>query len=109
MKFLNKDIEAKNEKLEKLKEKRRKINAIKEQGTKQLSKVKFEPLELEFNLGKEISGNLRGVKPQGNILGDRFNSLQKRNIIEPAIRRKYVSFCFYIYHIFYRYLIAMMA
>ncbi|KAJ9583122.1 hypothetical protein L9F63_022536, partial [Diploptera punctata] len=87
VKIMNKEIEEKKEKLEKIREKRKKMNAIKEQGTRKLSKVKFEPLDLEFNLSKEISGNLRGIKPQGSVLVDRFKSLQKRNVIEPAIRR----------------------
>ena len=71
------------------------MKTIKAKETKQLSKIKFEPLNLEFNLGSEITGNLRGIKPQGSILGDRFNSMQKRNVIEPAMKRRYVSsyFC----------------
>jgi nucleolar protein 53 len=90
LKFLNQEIEARGKKLAKLREKREKVRAIKEKEPKQLSKRKFEPPDLEFNLGKEINGNLRGIKPEGNILEDRYKSFQRRNIIEPTVRQRYV-------------------
>lgn len=37
----------------------------KSKGTKVLGKVKFEEPELEFNMKKEIAGNLRNVKKEG--------------------------------------------
>jgi nucleolar protein 53 len=92
LKFLNQEIEARDKKLAKLREKREKIRAIKVKEPKQLSKRKFEPLDLEFNLGEEINGNLRGIKPEGNILEDRYKSFQRRNIIEPTVRQRYVSY-----------------
>jgi nucleolar protein 53 len=48
----------------------------------QLSGIKFEPQELEIKLSGELTGNLRSLKPEGNVLLDRYKSLQKRNIIE---------------------------
>lgn len=92
LKFLNEEIEAREKKVAKLQEKRDKIRAIKEKEPKQLSKRKFEPQDLEFNLGEELNGNLRGIKPEGNILEDRYKSFQRRNIIEPTVRQRYVSY-----------------
>lgn len=92
LKFLKQELENKNKKLAKLREKREKIKAIKAKEPKQLSKKKFEPLDLEFNLGEDIKGNLRGIKPEGNILEDRYKSLQSRNIIEPTVKQRYISY-----------------
>lgn len=49
---------------------------------KRLGRTKFEEPGLEFNLAKDIAGNLRNVKKEGNLLADRWTSLQKRNLIE---------------------------
>lgn len=92
LKFLKQEIEAREKKLAKLQEKRDKLRAIKEKEPKQLSKRKFEPLDLEFNLGEELNGNLRGIKPEGSILEDRYKSFQRRNIIEPTVRQRYASY-----------------
>lgn len=51
--------------------------------TKKLGKTKFENPDLEVKLTTELVGNLRSVKPEGNLLVDRYRSLQGRNIIEP--------------------------
>lgn len=88
MKLLKHELDAKDEKLAKLREKRKKVKAIKAKEPKQLSKRKFEPLDLEFNLGEDIKGNLRGITPEGNILEDRYKSFQRRNIIEPTVRQR---------------------
>ncbi|KDR17226.1 ribosome biogenesis protein NOP53 [Zootermopsis nevadensis] len=88
LKLLNQELEAKDKKLAKLREKRERVKAIKEKEPKQLSKRKFEPLDLEFNLGEDLKGNLRSVKPEGNILEDRYKSFQRRNIIEPTIKQR---------------------
>ncbi|XP_026461558.1 ribosome biogenesis protein NOP53-like [Ctenocephalides felis] len=77
---------AKAEEIEKKVQEKRKIKQEeKSKGTKVLGKVKFEEPELEFNMKKEIAGNLRNVKKEGNLLLDRFKSLQKRNVIEPTV------------------------
>lgn len=57
-------------------------------GTKRLGKLKFEEPELDLKLSDEITGNLRTLKPEGNILTDRYKSLQKRNLIEPRERAR---------------------
>ena len=57
-------------------------------GQKRLGPLKYEDAELELKLSNEISGSLRTLKTEGNILRDRYKSLQKRNIIEPRERAK---------------------
>ncbi|CAF2259494.1 unnamed protein product [Rotaria magnacalcarata] len=57
-------------------------------GTKKFGRYKFEDADLDLNLSEEITGNLRTLKAEGNLLHDRFKSLQKRNIIETRIRAK---------------------
>lgn len=78
-------------KIEKIEEKqnilRKKRTAKAEQkrnGTKVLSSTKFEDLDLEFNMGQDITGNLKNMKIEGNLLVDRFKSMQKRNILAPT-------------------------
>ncbi|GAB6022027.1 hypothetical protein CHUAL_006177 [Chamberlinius hualienensis] len=53
-----------------------------------LSKYKYEEPEMELLLSNELSGNLRGMKTDGNVLHDRFKSFQRRNIIESRIKQK---------------------
>nr|XP_027197575.1 ribosome biogenesis protein NOP53-like [Dermatophagoides pteronyssinus] len=60
---------------------------------KRLSRHRFEETPIELNLPGEISGSLRSLKTEGNLLKDRYKSLQKRNLIETRIlqnhKRKY--------------------
>ncbi|CAJ0954647.1 unnamed protein product, partial [Mesorhabditis belari] len=51
---------------------------------KKLGKGRFEEEETPFLLTEEITGSLRQLKPQGNLLADRMKSLQKRNILPIA-------------------------
>lgn len=53
-----------------------------------LSRKKYIDPEIEFNQLEDISGNLRSLKPEGNLLLDRFKSLQKRNILPSGVLRK---------------------
>ncbi|UJR09151.1 hypothetical protein I4U23_013399 [Adineta vaga] len=57
-------------------------------GTKKFGRYRFEEADLDLNLSDDITGNLRTMKAEGNLLHDRFKSLQKRNIIETRIRAK---------------------
>jgi len=57
-------------------------------GTKKFGRHKFENPDLDLNLSEELTGNLRTMKTEGNLLHDRFKSLQKRNIIEARVRAK---------------------
>lgn len=54
---------------------------------KRLTRHRFEEADIELNLPNEISGSLRKTKVEGNLLVDRFKSLQKRNIIETRVRQ----------------------
>lgn len=53
-----------------------------------LSQHKFQELDLPLNLSSEINGSLRKIITDGNLLEDRYKSLQKRNILEPRIKSK---------------------
>ncbi len=46
--------------------------------------------ELEIKLSNELTGNLRSIKPEGNLIEDRYKSLQKRNVIETRVKQKIV-------------------
>lgn len=89
LKSLKKEVNAKLAKVEentkKNLEEEEKRHAI---GQKRLGRVKFEDQELELKLSEEITGNLRTLKPEGNIMRDRYISFQKRNIIEPREKAK---------------------
>jgi len=61
-------------------------------GTKRLGSLKYEDPEIDLKLSTEITGNLRNLKPEGNIMRDRYKSLQKRNIIEPRVKAKKSDF-----------------
>ncbi|KAK1123844.1 hypothetical protein K0M31_008532 [Melipona bicolor] len=84
LKLLDRQLAAKEKKQKILRQKRLKKKTLKALGTKTLSKVKFEPLEPNFKLSSELTGNLRNTEPTNNLLKDRFKSLQKRNIVAPA-------------------------
>lgn len=56
-----------------------------------LSGHKFVEPDLEIKLSDELTGNLRSLKPEGNLLEDRYKSLQRRNVIEPRVRQKIVK------------------
>jgi len=86
LKELKKELEAKALSLDK----RRKKRAEKEKHrieyeALQLSRYKYEEPEPEVNLACDISGSLRQIKQEGNLLLDRYKSLQKRNITETRI------------------------
>lgn len=87
IKKFNKAIEKQQKKEQLLKEKREKKKKYQMLEPKTLSRHKFAKPELEFHLGNEISGNLKNIKPEGNLLKDRFKSLQKRNILEPTLKQ----------------------
>lgn len=86
IKKLEKHLQTEEAKKTKLKEKREKVKEIVKKKPKTLSKLKYEGLEPVFNLPEEITGNLRAAHPTGNLLHDRFNSLQQRNILAPSVR-----------------------
>ncbi|KAJ3665022.1 hypothetical protein Zmor_000542 [Zophobas morio] len=88
LKTLNKQIDKTESKAKILRERRLKNLLLKKKEPKRLSAIKFEETELDFNMGPDITGNLRSLKKEGNLLTERFKSLQKRNVIEPSVRRR---------------------
>nr|XP_012228255.1 PREDICTED: uncharacterized protein CG1785 [Linepithema humile]XP_012228256.1 PREDICTED: uncharacterized protein CG1785 [Linepithema humile]XP_012228257.1 PREDICTED: uncharacterized protein CG1785 [Linepithema humile] len=85
LRILQKQIEAKEKKQEILRQKRIKNEEKKSILPKTLSKTKFEPLDLDFRLAEELTGNLRNCKSSTNLLKDRYKSLQQRNMVAPAV------------------------
>ncbi|CAN7992706.1 unnamed protein product [Ixodes hexagonus] len=55
-----------------------------------LSKHKFEEPDMELKLPEELTESLRQLKPECNVLEDRYKSMQKRNVIETRKRQKKV-------------------
>ncbi|KAG8230991.1 hypothetical protein J437_LFUL003949 [Ladona fulva] len=84
---VKKELKKEDDKLQLLRTKREKAKKAKAVQPKVLSKHKFEPLETDFSLGSELSGNLRNIKPEGSILKDRFRRMQERNIVEPRVKQ----------------------
>uniref|UniRef100_A0A1B6HNM7 Ribosome biogenesis protein NOP53 n=1 Tax=Homalodisca liturata TaxID=320908 RepID=A0A1B6HNM7_9HEMI len=87
LRLMAKEISNKEQKWAAVKEKRQKKKASEVNRTKKLAKRKFEEPDIEFNRPHEIAGNLRALQPEGNILSDRFHSMQKRNILEVTTKQ----------------------
>lgn len=87
LRIFEKEIATSKQKMEVLKEKREKLKKLKLLQPKRIGAQKFEAGDLDFNMGQDISGNLRNLKSEGSLLKDRFKSLQKRNILEPSARQ----------------------
>ncbi|XP_028385642.1 ribosome biogenesis protein NOP53 isoform X1 [Phyllostomus discolor] len=56
---------------------------------RRLGRLKYQAPDIDVQLSSELSDSLRTLKPEGNILRDRFKSFQKRNMIEPRERAKF--------------------
>lgn len=81
LKKLSAEIKVMEKELESARARKKDAEEKKREQPHRLSKFPFEEEEIDINLPEEISGNLRNVTPQGNILADRYKSMQKRNII----------------------------
>jgi len=84
-KEVQKDAEAHQKKLE---QRRARKIASQRGKTLRLGKNKFEAPDVEIQLPDELSGSLRLLKPEGNLLADRYKNFQRRNLIEPRTRQK---------------------
>lgn len=51
-----------------------------------LSRHKYQPQDIEIQCSDEVTGNLRNLKPEGNLLEDRFKSLQRRRMLAASVR-----------------------
>lgn len=85
LKILQKQIEIKEKKQEFMRHKRMKKHEKESFMPKNLSKIKFEPIDPDFQLAEELTGNLRNCKASKNLLKERYKSLQQRNVIAPTI------------------------
>ncbi|XP_055992296.1 ribosome biogenesis protein NOP53 [Sorex fumeus] len=56
---------------------------------RRLGRLKYQAPDIDVQLSSELCGSLRTLKPEGNILRDRFKSFQRRNMIEPRERAKF--------------------
>ncbi|XP_069314668.1 ribosome biogenesis protein NOP53 [Eulemur rufifrons] len=56
---------------------------------RRLGRLKYQAPDIDVQLSSELSDSLRTLKPEGNILRDRFKSFQRRNMIEPRERAKF--------------------
>lgn len=81
IKKLTAEIKVMENELAQSRERKKDAEEKKREQPHRLSKFPFEEEEIDINLPEEISGNLRNVTPHGNILADRYKSMQKRNII----------------------------
>nr|XP_023027716.1 ribosome biogenesis protein NOP53-like [Leptinotarsa decemlineata] len=84
LKVIMKQLNSNQQKLSILRAKRLQKKELKKNNPKVLSSIKYEEPDLEFNMGNEISGNLKNLRTEGNLLSDRFKSMQKRNILAPT-------------------------
>ncbi|XP_031555540.1 ribosome biogenesis protein NOP53-like [Actinia tenebrosa] len=83
IKSLKKEIEAKEKEIKQKLQKKEELKEGELKKPKRLGRHGFEEAAVEIQLSDEITGNLRSIKPEGNLFADRFKSLQKRNLIEP--------------------------
>ncbi|XP_014748990.1 PREDICTED: glioma tumor suppressor candidate region gene 2 protein [Sturnus vulgaris] len=60
-----------------------------ETAPRRLGRKRYEEPDPEVQLSEELPESLRSLRPEGNVLRDRFKSLQRRNLIEPRDRAKF--------------------
>lgn len=89
---LPKLIESEMEKF-KVREAERAASEGKSKQVKKLGKHKLKDAPLEIKLSDELTDTLRRLKPEGNLVSDRFRSLQQRGLVETRVpvakKRKY--------------------
>uniref|UniRef100_A0A2R9A4S1 Ribosome biogenesis protein NOP53 n=1 Tax=Pan paniscus TaxID=9597 RepID=A0A2R9A4S1_PANPA len=65
---------------------RRKAEADK---PRRLGRLKYQAPDIDVQPSWELADSLRTLKPEGDILRDRFKSFQRRNMIQPRQRAKF--------------------
>jgi len=89
LRTMNKEIrQAEEQHALRIQEKVKQQEEIEKTRTKRLSKYKFQEDGTTYQLSEDLSGSLRELRPEGNLIKDRYRSLQRRNIIE--VRRPVV-------------------
>lgn len=71
-------------------QRRRQREADKMYGARRLSAYRYEEPELPLKLSDELRDSLRELRPEVNVLEDRYKSLQRRNVIETRRQQKKV-------------------
>lgn len=85
IKSIRAEVKEEAEELNELKKRRKQKAELKKFETKRLGQHKFEEPDLDVNMPEDLAGNLRNVKPESNLLTDRFKLLQKRNILPTTV------------------------
>lgn len=88
LKLIGKQLEKAEQQQTKLRQQKLLKKAKKHTETRQLGKLKFEKDDPDFAMMDDLTGNLRNTAPVGNLLRDRFKSLQERNILSPSSMKK---------------------
>lgn len=91
IKSMNKEIVAEEKTIAQRMAKRAEQKEAKKSLPAHLTGHKYEEQDMDLKLSDELTGNLRSLKPEGNLLCDRFKSMQKRNVIETRVKHKIVK------------------
>merc|ERR1719322_294167 len=91
IKTLTKEIKAEEEQIAQNMAKRKEQKETKKNMPAAITGHKYEEQDIDLKLSEELTGNLRSLKPEGNLLTDRYKSMQKRNIIETRVKQKIVK------------------
>merc|ERR1711994_538766 len=91
IKTLTKEIKAEEEQIAQNMAKRKEQRETKKNMPAAITGHKYEEQDIDLKLSEELTGNLRSLKPEGNLLTDRYKSMQKRNIIETRVKQKIVK------------------
>lgn len=91
VKTMTKEMKAEEKKIAHNMAKRNEQKEMKKSLPAHLTGHKFEEQDLDLKLSEELTGSLKSLKPEGNLLTDRFKSMQKRNIIETRVKQKIVK------------------
>lgn len=86
--ILKKEIMTQEKKLEKQRKNQEIRQKEKQFSAGRINKRRYREPEEAVNPIEDISGNMRSLKPEGNLLLERFKSLQKRNILPSGMLRK---------------------
>ncbi|XP_030378739.1 ribosome biogenesis protein NOP53 [Scaptodrosophila lebanonensis] len=85
IKSIRAEVDAEAEELNELKKHRKKVAEKKKFEPKRLGRHKFVEPDIDVNMPEDIAGNLRNVKPESSLLKDRFQNMQKRNILPTTV------------------------
>ncbi|KAM8721356.1 hypothetical protein ACLKA7_007257 [Drosophila subpalustris] len=85
IKSIRAEVKEEAEELNEIKKRRKATAERKKFEPKRLGRHKFEEPDLDVNMPEDLAGNLRNVKPESNLLTDRFKLLQKRNILPTTV------------------------